>query len=31
MAYHNTIFVEVALETFAPAKTVLDLLKPQHQ
>ena len=31
MADYNTVFVEVPLETFAPAKTVLDLLKPQHQ
>ncbi len=30
MAYWNTIFVEVPLETFNPVKTVLDLLKPNH-
>lgn len=26
-----TLFVEVPLETFSPVKTVLDLLKPEHQ
>ncbi|MDC6351087.1 DUF4301 family protein [Zeaxanthinibacter sp. PT1] len=31
MAFWNTIFVEVALETFNPVKTVNDLLKPAHQ
>jgi len=31
MAYWNTIFVEVPLETFNPVKTVNDLLKPSHQ
>lgn len=31
MAFWNTIFVEVPLETFNPVKTVNDLLKPQHQ
>lgn len=31
MEYWNTIFVEVPAETFSPVKTVLDLLKPEHQ
>jgi len=31
MAFWNTIFVEVPLETFNPVKTVNDLLKPTHQ
>ncbi len=31
MAFWNTVFVEVPLETFNPVKTVNDLLKPQHQ
>jgi hypothetical protein len=31
MAYWNTIFVEVPLETFNPVKTVNDLLRPEHQ
>lgn len=31
MAYWNSVFVEVPLETFAPVKTVNDLLKPYHQ
>ena len=31
MAYWNTIFVEVSLQTFSPVKTVNDLLKPAHQ
>lgn len=31
MAYWNTIFVEVPLQTFSPVKTVNDLLKPAHQ
>jgi hypothetical protein len=31
MAGWNTICVEVPAETFAPVKTVLDLLRPQHQ
>ena len=30
MAYWNTIFVEVPLETFNPVKTVFDLLRPEH-
>ncbi len=31
MAGWNTIFVEVPNATFAPVKTVLDLLRPEHQ
>jgi hypothetical protein len=31
MAHWNTLFVEVPLSTFNPVKTVLDLLRPQHQ
>jgi hypothetical protein len=31
MAHWNTIFVEVPLTTFNPVKTVLDLLRPEHQ
>ncbi len=31
MAFWNTIFVEVPLETFNPVKTVNDLLKSTHQ
>lgn len=31
MAFWNTIFVEVAANTFNPVKTVNDLLKPSHQ
>jgi len=31
MAAWNTVFVEVPLATFAPVKTVLDLLRPDHQ
>jgi hypothetical protein len=31
MAYWNTVFVEVPLETFNPVKTVTDLLRPQHR
>ncbi|MBI2213371.1 MAG: DUF4301 family protein [Acidobacteria bacterium] len=31
MAYWNTIFVEVPGSTFAPVKTVFDLLRPEHQ
>jgi len=27
----NTVFVEVPLETFSPVKTVMDLLKQEHQ
>lgn len=31
MACWNTVFVEVPDATFAPVKTVLDLLRPEHQ
>jgi hypothetical protein len=31
MAGWNTVFVEVPEATFAPVKTVLDLLRPEHQ
>jgi hypothetical protein len=31
MAGWNTVFVEVPDATFAPVKTVLDLLRPEHQ
>ncbi|HWP90888.1 MAG TPA: DUF4301 family protein [Thermodesulfobacteriota bacterium] len=31
MAYWNTVFVEVPLITFNPVKTVLDLLREEHQ
>ena len=31
MARWNTLFVEVPVSTFSPVKTVLDLLRPQHQ
>jgi hypothetical protein len=31
MAGWNTVFVEVPAETFAPMKTVFDLLRPEHQ
>ncbi|MEM9293532.1 MAG: DUF4301 family protein [Acidobacteriota bacterium] len=31
MARWNTLFVEVPAETFAPVKTVFDLLRPEHQ
>lgn len=31
MANWNTIFIEVPIETFNPVKTVLDLLRPEHQ
>jgi len=31
MAGWNTVFVEVPLQTFSPVKTVLDLLRPEHQ
>jgi hypothetical protein len=30
MAHWETVFVEVPKETFAPVKTVLDLLRPEH-
>ena len=31
MAGWNTLFVEVPLQTFSPVKTVLDLLRDEHQ
>ena len=31
MAFWNTVFVEVPIETFNPVKTMNDLLRPQHQ
>lgn len=31
MAGWNTVFVEIPAATFAPVKTVLDLLRPEHQ
>jgi hypothetical protein len=31
MANWNTVFLEVPLVTFNPVKTVLDLLRPEHQ
>jgi hypothetical protein len=31
MAYWHTVFVEVPAATFAPVKTVFDLLRPEHQ
>lgn len=31
MAHWNTVFVEVPITTFAPVKTILDLLRPEHQ
>lgn len=31
MGYWNTVFVEVPLSTFNPVKTVLDLLRAEHQ
>ncbi|MCQ2974049.1 MAG: DUF4301 family protein [Bacteroidales bacterium] len=31
MSDWNTIFVEVPIETFSPVKTILDLLREQHQ
>jgi hypothetical protein len=31
MAHWETVFVEVPKETFAPVKTALDLLRPEHQ
>ena len=31
MADWNTVFVEVPIETFCPVKTVVDLLRDQHQ
>jgi len=31
MAGWNTVFVEVPLSTFSPVKTILDLLRREHQ
>ena len=31
MFYYNTVFVDIPLETFAPVKNILDLLRPEHQ
>ena len=31
MARWNTLFVEVPIETFSPVKTVVDLLRDEHQ
>jgi hypothetical protein len=31
MAHWLTFFVEVSVSTFNPVKTVMDLLRPQHQ
>ena len=31
MAYWNTVFVQVPIITFNPVKTVLDLLRKEHQ
>jgi hypothetical protein len=31
MAFWNTVFVEMPIETFNPVKTVNDLLRPNHQ
>lgn len=31
MAQWNTVFVEVPITTFAPVKTVVDLLRREHQ
>ncbi len=31
MAHWETVFAEVPKETFAPVKTVLDLLRPEHR
>ncbi len=31
MAYWNTLFVEVPIETFNPVKTINDLLRKEHQ
>ena len=31
MAHWHTVFLEVPAATFAPVKTVFDLLRPQHQ
>ncbi len=31
MAHWNTVFIETPQSTFTPAKTISDLIKPQHQ
>jgi hypothetical protein len=31
MAHWNTMFVELPLESFTPVKTVVDLLRREHQ
>ena len=31
MAWWHTVFIEVPASTFAPVKTVFDLLRPEHQ
>ncbi len=31
MAYWHTVFVEVPASTFAPVKSIFDLLRPEHQ
>lgn len=31
MAHWNTMFVEVPISTFSPVKTIVDLLRPEHQ
>jgi hypothetical protein len=31
MAGWNTVFVEVSLDSFSPVKSVLDLLREEHQ
>ena len=31
MAFWETLLTEVPKETFAPVKTVLDLLRPEHR
>jgi len=31
MAFWNTVFIEVPIETFNPVKTVTDLLRPRHR
>ncbi len=31
MAGWNTVFVEVPIQTFSPVKSILDLLRDEHQ
>jgi hypothetical protein len=31
MAGWNSVLVEAPIETFTPVKTLLDLLRPEHQ